>query len=169
LSRIHLELTTHSGIYAEVTFNVSPTILTKVFNLYNATIAQVESVKGLTYTMVLQSLPAYVPGNSLGLSGPTGSNDPSRKSIICLLTHFWADESDTPKVTDVTQNLIQQIQDAADSEGVLVRFEYLNYAASFQDPLGSYGAKSKANLEAVSYKYDPKRIFQKRVPGNFKL
>lgn len=42
---------------------------------------------------------------------------------------------------------------------------YLNYAGSGQDPIGGYGPGNKARLRAVSAKYDPKKVFQKNVPG----
>lgn len=46
---------------------------------------------------------------------------------------------------------------------------YLNYAGSWQDPLGSYGPKNVAFMKKVAAKYDPKGFWQKRVPGGFKL
>ena len=48
-------------------------------------------------------------------------------------------------------------------------FQYLNYAAPFQDPFASYGEKNLQLLREVSKKYDPDQVFQKLVPGGFKL
>lgn len=48
-------------------------------------------------------------------------------------------------------------------------FQYLNYAAPFQDPLASYGVKNLQRLREVSKKYDPDQVFQRLVPGGFKL
>jgi hypothetical protein len=58
---------------------------------------------------------------------------------------------------------------AAQTLGVDDPYLYLNYAASWQDPINSYGPASVANLQAVSRKYDPSGVFQKQVPGGFKL
>lgn len=52
---------------------------------------------------------------------------------------------------------------------MLRRFKYLNYADRSQDPLGSYGAQSLEFLKRTSAKYDPSGVFQKRVPGGFKI
>lgn len=58
---------------------------------------------------------------------------------------------------------------AAAKAGLSNEFVYLNYAAPGQDPLSGAGAANKANLRSVSKKYDPDQIFQKAVPGAFKL
>lgn len=46
---------------------------------------------------------------------------------------------------------------------------YMNYAYTSQDPIGSYGEENKAELQRVSNRYDPQGLFQKGVPGGFKL
>ena len=57
----------------------------------------------------------------------------------------------------------------ARSVGGLKDFIYLNYADRNQDPLGGYGPANVAKLKAASKKYDPGQVFQKLVPGGFKL
>ena len=156
-------------MYATVTFEISPTILSNVYESWNATIPRVASVSNLTYSLSFQSVPAYVPGNSMGLSGPEGESDPSRSLVLCLLASFWAEPSDSATMKVVNQRLISKIQELARQEGLLHDYQYLNYAASFQDPIGSYGEVEKEKLLAVSRRYDPNQVFQKRVSGNFKL
>jgi len=46
---------------------------------------------------------------------------------------------------------------------------YMNYAASHQDPLGSYGSENVKFLKDVAQRYDPKGLFQTRFPGGFKI
>ncbi len=62
-----------------------------------------------------------------------------------------------------------EIDQATRAAGLFNRFKYLNYAAPFQDPISSYGPVSKAQLQAVSKKYDPEGFFQAGIPGGFKL
>lgn len=38
-----------------------------------------------------------------------------------------------------------------------------------KDPLASYGAENVAKIRAAAAKYDPRQIFQTRVPGGFKI
>ena len=46
---------------------------------------------------------------------------------------------------------------------------YLNYAAEWQDPIGSYGAANVGRLMSVSRRYDPTGVFQELVKGGFKI
>lgn len=55
------------------------------------------------------------------------------------------------------------------THGALVEYRYINYADASQDVMASYGAENVQKMLAVSLKYDPGRVFQKRVPGGFKL
>ncbi len=48
-------------------------------------------------------------------------------------------------------------------------FLYINYAAPFQDPLCGYGAESVKFLKETAVKYDPEGVFQKLMPGGFKV
>lgn len=46
---------------------------------------------------------------------------------------------------------------------------YLNYATKDQDSISSYGAVNVQKLKVAAKKYDPEQVFQKLVPGGFKL
>ncbi len=48
-------------------------------------------------------------------------------------------------------------------------YKYLNYADGSQDVIGGYGNKSVNRLRKVSKRYDPRGVFQRQVPGGFKL
>ena len=67
------------------------------------------------------------------------------------------------------QKLIADIDAATKERGVFNKFKYLNYAANWQRPMEGYGEESVQRLKAVSAKYDPEGLFQKNVPGGFKV
>lgn len=141
-----------------------------MFSLWNDTTPLLRNVTGLVYNLDLQSVPTFVPGNSLGLeNAAANSNNHTGSLIICLLSNYWTNAADSSTMISVSQNLLAQIKNAAKKQGLDERWEYLNYASEFQHPINSYGAASLANLRAVSKKYDPKGVFQKQVPGGFKL
>lgn len=54
-------------------------------------------------------------------------------------------------------------------QGGAVDWEYLNYADFTQDPLSTYGLENVGYIRQVAMKYDPKGIFQTRLPGGFKI
>ena len=108
-------------------------------------------------------MPAIKHGNALGLEGST---DPM---VLCLLSVTWTQAQEDVAVNRVTQELIDNIDQATKAAGLYERFKYLNYASPYQDPITSYGPASNAQLQAVSRKYDPKGFFQSGIPGPFKL
>jgi hypothetical protein len=48
-------------------------------------------------------------------------------------------------------------------------FRYLNYCDISQDPLSTYGEDNIKQMQEVAIKYDPTGVFQRRVPGGFKI
>ena len=92
-----------------------------------------------------------------------------RYTLVILISPLWPSSEANSAVTDTTRELGGKLNALADSMGLLHSFQYLNYADSSQDPIGSYGAENVADLRAVSQKYDPHGIFQTQVPGGFKL
>lgn len=118
--------------------------------------------------LTFQRVPIAVAGNSMGLDIPNYDQQ-SKSLVICLLAPFWANEADSPAMVGVTKNLIANIEKQGKTEGFYHDFKHLNYAASFQNPIGSYGPAAVTNLKAVSRKYDPHGLFQTSVPGGFKL
>ena len=66
-------------------------------------------------------------------------------------------------------DLIDKIGDYASSIGAANPYLYLDYADKTQDPLAGYGAENVKKMKAAAKMYDPKQIFQKNVPGGFKI
>lgn len=60
---------------------------------------------------------------------------------------------------------------ATQGEGIYDPFHYMGDSAGFQSPgfYDGYGVGNRAKLQAVSRRYDPKRVFQNLMPGGFKL
>jgi len=61
------------------------------------------------------------------------------------------------------------IESYATSIGGNIPFRYLNYADPSQNPLKSYGTANVNFIKKVAAKYDPNQVFQKKVPGGFKI
>lgn len=124
--------------------------------------------QGVKWTVALEPLPAaayeYGSGsNVLGTAGAEGNN------FIFFVTASWADPSIDEAARATAQKLLSTINAAAGAVGLLRRFVYINYADPSQDPFASYGEESRAFLQKVAKDYDPSGVFQKLVPGGFKL
>ena len=66
---------------------------------------------------------------------------------------------------------IAQMRTATKALGVWDPFHYMGDSAGFQIPgfYDGYGDGNAGKLLAISRKYDPQRIFQRLMPGGFKL
>lgn len=64
---------------------------------------------------------------------------------------------------------VQAINNITENLGTSDPFLYINHAGYFQKPFCGYGKDSLEFLREVAAKYDPGEVFQKLVPGGFKV
>ncbi|KAK6818903.1 oxidoreductase [Apiospora arundinis] len=152
------------------TFRNSLPMLRAIHEIQLQMAPALRNISGLQWSLSLQPQPsimfkasAEAGDNSLGLDESDGN------LFNVLLTATWADKKDDPLVVSQTRRMFEQFEAKAERLGVTNPYLYLNYAASWQDPINGYGAESKEFLQKVSNKYDPEGLFQKNVPGGFKL
>ncbi|KAI0098185.1 FAD-binding domain-containing protein [Nemania sp. FL0031] len=139
-------------------------------DIFMAAIEPIKSCDGLICSYTLQPYPvsllkasAAKGGNSLGL-------DPSRGPIVSIaLLMYWNSANDDEKVLGAFEAALDQIEEKAKTSEQFVHFTFMNYSFNFQDPIGSYGWENARRLQEASRKFDPEGIFQKGVPGGWKL
>lgn len=139
-------------------------------DIFSAAIEPLKSSKNILLSFTLQPYPltllqrsATEGGNVLGLEPELGS------LVSILFLTFWEDREDDDKIITTLRSALDEIDRDAGSRGTLVPFKYLDYAAPFQDPIGSYGSTNQTKLRDASEKHDPDGLFQKGVPGGWKL
>jgi len=102
-------------------------------------------------------------GNVLGL-------DKEKENVVMLLFDIAVK---TPELEILARKKLRKFGDEMKSQAARLRgavdWTYLNYADSHQNPLHSLGPRNVEIMAAAAIKYDPKRIFQTRVPGGFKI
>lgn len=109
------------------------------------------------HVLVVHALTIYLP---MGLTlTPT----------VLLVSALWPNSSSNDSVYRKGRDTFAAIKAVAERKGMLRKFEYLNYAGPHQAPLASYGTDNLDYLRKVSKKYDPTGVFQRKVPGGFKL
>ena len=152
-----------SGIYVTTTFGPSEPLFQEIYSIWNSTVALVQAMAGIQHFLIFQRVPAVIPGNSVGLKASEGP------LVLCLLSITWNLKKDDALINSVATSLIGRIVTATKAAGLFNSYQYLNYAANFQQPIFSYGNASNAELRRVSKKYDPTGLFQTVVSGGFKL
>ncbi|KAI1087102.1 hypothetical protein F5B19DRAFT_497707 [Rostrohypoxylon terebratum] len=160
----------YRALLATTSIRASLEMLTAAFDAWNASLEALSSATGLVQTrLIVEPIPqiAYrkaAPGtNMLNLSEDEGT------LVIIGVAGGWANTADDALVTQAAQDIISKINTQAKVLGQSFDLVYLNYASPWQDVIAGYGPESLAKLQSVSRKYDPKGVFQKNVPGGFKL
>lgn len=117
----------------------------------------------MNWYLTLQPSPVLDRVNSLGL------NTGEERLGIALITAYYNDTSADQHVDLAARKLILNIEAATKEAGAYRSYKYYNYAGAGQAVIEGYGYESKGNLQTVSKKYDPQGLFQKGLPGGFKL
>ncbi|RYO80892.1 hypothetical protein DL766_010441 [Monosporascus sp. MC13-8B] len=80
---------------------------------------------------------------------------------------YWPSDDDFVRVA--TEDMIGQVEKASKAEDSHVHYLFKNDANHEQDVIGSYGEENVRRLRDAQAKYDPDRVFQKLMPGGWKL
>lgn len=160
------------ALFMTVTHGAALPMLEALYDAFNASVDAITGVAGIVWTLSLEPLPPaiyerHAHDNALGLDGRGGKG-----LIVSLLTAMWTDAGDDETIEAAAEGLFEGIKGAAEDLGEYDPWLYLNYAnsAAWQgSPVASYGQASAARLRQVSAKVDPEGVFQKKVPGGFKL
>lgn len=150
------------------TYGVSVELLDQIFNICNGTLYDYDVPGSVEWLMTFEPLPVVLisygaDDNVLGNHPETGNG------MVLLFTAIWADVGYSHSVDAKARQVLTNINAAAEDLGLSHDFIYANYAGRSQEPLQSYGAKNERFLGKVATQYDPERVFQRLVPGGFKL
>ncbi|KAI2777792.1 hypothetical protein F4815DRAFT_502114 [Daldinia loculata] len=156
--------------YMNIIVKVDLGTLNAASEIYTAELEPLKGVENVTLSLTLQPYPVLSMeqstthgGSSLGLDAAEGP------LVSVLLLSYSKNKEDDNAVLEMMKGALDKIKADATERKQLVPFVYMNYAFSYQDPLGSYGLKNQTKLQEVSKRYDPHGLFQKAYPGGFKL
>lgn len=149
------------------TYGVSAELLSNIFDNVNSSVYSFDGTPGITWIITFEPLPAIILSHGAGKNSlGTSAQD---AGMILLMTVLWPDSTRNDAVHAKAAKIVAEIHAAAKSMGMLKEFVYANYADSSQQPLLSYGSGNVQFLKKIAKQYDPHAVFQKRVPGGFKL
>ncbi|KAF2190800.1 FAD-binding domain-containing protein [Zopfia rhizophila CBS 207.26] len=164
----------HDGnrqLYFITTFKLSREFMLKANDLFTQmTTVTAKEIPGFVIALVFQPItiehlqaPTSKGGNSLGICPEDGP------LVNTLLTSLHTSKEDYGRLVAPAQGLLEQLNELAESIGVAHRYRFINYAYKGTGVIEGYGEESMKKLWAATGKYDPEGLFQKRVPGGFKL
>lgn len=101
-------------------------------------------------------------GNALGLD--------SSKIYLCYAEVVeWIGSAYDDIVAEWVQETTYAINNATIKAGLYDPFNYMGDSAGFQRIFEGYGEENHAKLQEVAKKYDPEGVFQRLMPGGFKV
>ncbi|KAG8527849.1 uncharacterized protein KY384_006765 [Bacidia gigantensis] len=138
-------------IWASATYPNNATTLAKIVSLCQ------ESFYG-------HGKPPTYPGFSLH---PVNKSQQNTVWMNFAVTSTGADADEA--IVNATETFLRKAREYCQEQNQYEPFVYSNYALPSQDAVASYGTENQAFLRAVAREYDPQEVFQKLVPGGFKL
>lgn len=157
-------------ILATNTFGADAALLSKIFDICNSSLQAIKEIPNLGWSITYEPLPTAITAHAASSGGNALGLDPSDGNLVVgLLNVYWLDEAYDAVIVAAAKQMFEQANQAAKEMGLANGYLYLNYADAWQDPIGGYGRENVERLRAVSRRYDPRAVFQKRVPGGFKL
>ena len=150
------------------TYGVSAALLTRMFDICNATLSDFQIPHGVSWALAFEPLPTVFVSHGAG-SNALGTGPRDGNGMILLVSPLWVDSVSNGLVHAKATELVAKLDAAAEEMGMLKRLVYGNYADWSQEPLQSYGETNVELFRQTARKYDPTGVFQKKVPGGFKL
>lgn len=152
------------------TFYNDHEMLVRCYKIWQGFVETVKTVQGCIFPLTFNPiLPIAIQrgaqqgGNVLGLDGIT-------KPLVCAtLCVTWELKEDDDKMVKTCRDLIASIDDESQKAGVYHPYKYMNYGWDGQEVIKGYGPESVNLMLKVSKQLDPRQIFQRAVPGGFKL
>lgn len=134
-----------------------------MFAIWEQGTRDLAKIAGLQLVLLIQPHPVTNGTNSLGLKPH------QQDEVMSVLTASYSNKADDTVVQAGMQKIVDAHVNILKKKGLYLPFQYLNYADKSQDPIGGYGKDVKRRLQKTSLEYDPHEVFQKQVPGGFKL
>ncbi|KAH0492642.1 hypothetical protein TgHK011_007587 [Trichoderma gracile] len=142
-----------------------------LYGLFQNSISSLKGVENVTWAFTLEPIvPAILTqsqatgGNVLGLDNTTLPG-----LALGVFSATWQDPAKDKQVYDASDKFLQKVTDVAKKAKVLQQYVDVNYAGRKQNPIASFGVANYAFLKQVAKQVDPNGVFQKLVPGGFKL
>ena len=158
-------------IYSSIIFKATTPILTEVDAIIQRVLARgFANAPYVTAEAQYQPIPRVFTEHSLERGGNVlGLDRVKDNSILLSFILHWVDPTKDEAARKVSDEVLSAVTAYTKEAGGFRPFQYLNYAYESQDPIGSYGEENVKYLQRVSKKYDPQQVFQKLVPGGWKL
>ncbi|KAL2814117.1 hypothetical protein BJX63DRAFT_431519 [Aspergillus granulosus] len=152
----------------------SEAILTRMIEILNAKIEEaipLATGEDWSIMVIVQPWPKILwqQNANNGVGNVLGLDRFDENMIQVLYDYSWDSAADDALFQRLCEEALAELDEYAKSIDMYNEYIYLNYADKTQNPLRGYGDENVQFIKKVAAKYDPKGVFQKQVPGGFKV
>jgi FAD/FMN-containing dehydrogenase len=162
------------GLWITITTKNSPSFMETLYQLGQETVDRIKGVEGVFFALSFQPLQQMMiqrakanGGDAFGLDGVDDD------LVIVNVGMLWENQGDDENMYSKAKEFFESATAQAKENGVWNEYQYLNYAlrheSMTQTVIESYGKESLDQMRAASRQYDSAGLFQRAVPGGFKL
>jgi hypothetical protein len=158
------------SFYATFTIRPDVALMNDVHEAWAEVLEALKDADGFIFSLGFFPLPKALLVNSQKAGGNAKDIDPEDGPLLIVMVNpTWNSAADDERIHQGVERLLAKSRGMAAERGLLHRYIFTNYAYYKENVFEGYGEKSLAKLRKTSESYDPKSIFQKSVPGGFKL
>lgn len=132
--------------------------------------ARLGAINDGSMVLMPQPISASMISQSLSMGQNTMTSELNATAMMWFCINVgWNLPADDDMISEILLETLGKIEDLAKSRKFYNRFIFQNDAHSAQDPIRSYGENAYRRLKIISKRIDLDGMFQKQVPGGFKL
>lgn len=158
--------------FRTLSFKLDFATLQETSRLYNIMLAELQTKASGQWRVscLSQVWATSYTANSTARGGNVLGMERFTENFVMYQSYLlWSEAKDDELFIGLGKKLTDGIQKFAVDKGTAVEYLYLNYADKDQSPLSAYGADKVAFMKKVAKKYDPLGVYQRLLPGGFKL
>ncbi|RYP10556.1 hypothetical protein DL765_008060 [Monosporascus sp. GIB2] len=156
--------------WASITIKPDIPLMESFHEKWQETLAELKDAAGFIFSFGFHPLTKALLENSEKAGSNAMAIPPSDGPLfVVLINPIWTLPEDDNRIFAAVDSLLAELKALASKKGLLHRYIFPNYAYHKDDIIGGYGEESVSKLRETSKKYDPEGMFQKGVPGGFKL
>ncbi|KAL4809833.1 hypothetical protein BDV18DRAFT_166580 [Aspergillus unguis] len=164
----------YRDVFLTSTYLNSAEVLQETINILNRKIeAAIPLAQGKDWSImtIIQPWPKiyWQRNQDNGVGNVLGLDRFDENMLQVLYDYSWDNVADDALFQRLCEEAMAELDEYAKSIDKYNPYIYLNYADATQNPLRGYGEENVEYIKKVAQKYDPKGVFQTKVPGGFKV
>ncbi|KAF2679190.1 FAD-binding domain-containing protein [Lentithecium fluviatile CBS 122367] len=160
-------------VWFTLTFKNDVRVIKKAGMMHDELVKELKRVMpagNFTTQCLFQPVPTLFTEHSIQRGGNVlGLDDVKQNALLWLITGSTETAEQQKIMREKLTTFYTTLDAYAKSLGLNVAWQYLNYVDQTQNPLKSYGQKNVDFIRKVSAKYDPSRVFQRKVVSGWKI